>query len=535
MAALGVRMIDGSGKFLKESKRAFPGPLTSFYKLSGLSALFPKSRIFARYYLGNLSEKKSHEVDVLAGAFIMLPATLLKKVSGFDEDFFMYGEDIDLSFRIQQAGFSNYYFADTTIIHFKGESTRKESLNYVKLFYKAMSIFVDKHYKSSKGNVFNLLIKIGILLRGGISTLSRFLKWIGMPVIDGVTILLSFWIVKKIWIFFLLPYLAFDRKILFISFPVYTVLFLLTSYYSGLYDNGFRQAKLNRAVIISTLILFTIYALVPEATQFSRGLLLSSIFVAFILMSAIRNLLLASGIVRKKERLNSEKIAIAGTAEEYAEVMQILKYSNRQDEVLGRIGCEPDNGKLLCVWQNHIPLLQSGAIDRIIYCRGRLSLNEIILSLEQLPKEVQAAFFTDQGSSIIDSNDKNISGEYETQKEYFNLENRLNLRVKRLCDVALSGLFIIAFPLTFLIKKNPVRFIKNCLLILFNKRTFVGYATPADGLPALKTGILTTTGLRTDKNILPTPALIKSDNLYAKEYSIFTDLKFIYYGFQNLS
>ena len=108
--ALGVKMLDGSGKFLKESKRSFPSPLTSLYKLFGLAKLFPRSRTFARYHLGHLDENKNNEVDVLAGAFMMIRREVLEKVGSFDETFFMYGEDIDLSYRIQQAGYKNYYF-----------------------------------------------------------------------------------------------------------------------------------------------------------------------------------------------------------------------------------------------------------------------------------------------------------------------------------------------------------------------------------------------------------------------------------------
>src|SRR5690606_18650072 len=167
--ALGVKMLDGSGHFLKESKRAFPDPLTSLFKLSGLSRIFPHSKTFARYHLGHLDENKDHEVDVLAGAFMMLPRKVLDKVGGFDEAFFMYGEDIDLSFRIQEAGFANYYFSQTTIIHFKGESTKKSSLNYVKIFYKAMIIFVNKHYGGPKANIYNLLIQMAIFIRAAMS------------------------------------------------------------------------------------------------------------------------------------------------------------------------------------------------------------------------------------------------------------------------------------------------------------------------------------------------------------------------------
>ena len=163
--ALGVKMLDGKGRFLKESKRSFPSPLTSLYKLFGLARLFPRSPVFSKYHLGHLNENNDHSVDVLAGAFMMLKREVLEKTGGFDEAFFMYGEDVDLSYRIQQAGFRNYYFAGTPIIHFKGESTRKGSMNYVRMFYNAMSIFVTKHYGGRRAGIFNFLIHLGYLAK----------------------------------------------------------------------------------------------------------------------------------------------------------------------------------------------------------------------------------------------------------------------------------------------------------------------------------------------------------------------------------
>ena len=133
--ALGVKMIDGKGAFLPESKRALPTPWVSFYKMFGLSRLFPRSRRYARYHLGHLDRDQTHPVDVLAGAFMFLRKETLEKTGYLDESFFMYGEDIDLSYRISQAGYHNYYFPESTIIHYKGESTKKGSLNYVKIFY----------------------------------------------------------------------------------------------------------------------------------------------------------------------------------------------------------------------------------------------------------------------------------------------------------------------------------------------------------------------------------------------------------------
>jgi GT2 family glycosyltransferase len=189
--ALGIKMIDGSGRFLKESKRAFPSPMTSLYKLSGLSRLFPKSKLFSKYHLGYLDENTNHEVDVLAGAFMLITKKIIGTVGGFDENFFMYGEDIDLSYRIQKAGYKNFYFAESTIIHFKGESTKKGSLNYVKMFYKAMSVFVKKHYGGTKAGVYNFFIQIAIFMRAILSAIAGFLKWISRPFINAAIIFIE--------------------------------------------------------------------------------------------------------------------------------------------------------------------------------------------------------------------------------------------------------------------------------------------------------------------------------------------------------
>ena len=127
--------------------------------------MFPRSKVFARYYLGNLPANVNHVVDVLSGAFIMVEKKTLAATGAFDEDFFMYGEDIDLSYRIQKAGYNNYYFSESTIIHFKGESTRKETLRYVQLFYGAMGLFVSKHYSGAATAIYRIFINLTMYLK----------------------------------------------------------------------------------------------------------------------------------------------------------------------------------------------------------------------------------------------------------------------------------------------------------------------------------------------------------------------------------
>jgi GT2 family glycosyltransferase len=171
--ALGIRMIDGSGRFLPESKRGFPSPFTSLCKQLGLHKLFPRSSLFARYYLGQLPDDETNAVEVLAGAFMLVRKEVLESVGSFDEQFFMYGEDIDLSYRITQAGWKNYFFADSSIIHFKGESTAKQSLQYVKVFYQAMLFFVQKHFHGRGALLYRLLLYVGIALRGMLGAITR--------------------------------------------------------------------------------------------------------------------------------------------------------------------------------------------------------------------------------------------------------------------------------------------------------------------------------------------------------------------------
>ena len=176
IGALGIRMIDGSGNFLPESKRGFPSFFTSFCKMTGITALFPHSKIFARYYLGHLPEDKTNEVDVLSGAFMMVDKKVLDLIGSFDEDYFMYAEDIDLSYRIQKTGYKNYYFANSTIIHFKGESTQKETLQYFRLFYGAMLLFVKKHYGKAVQIFFSLLISVAIAAKSILAGIKKLFK-----------------------------------------------------------------------------------------------------------------------------------------------------------------------------------------------------------------------------------------------------------------------------------------------------------------------------------------------------------------------
>ncbi len=164
VGAVGVKMIGSNGQFQFESKRSFPTPWVSFSKISGLSKLFPNSKLFGRYNLSYLSENEINEVEILSGAFMFIRRDALKKAGLFDEKYFMYGEDIDLSYRIIQAGFKNYYLPTTKILHFKGESTKKNDKKYIYNFNNAMLIFARKYFKQ-KNKLFFAFIQILVNLK----------------------------------------------------------------------------------------------------------------------------------------------------------------------------------------------------------------------------------------------------------------------------------------------------------------------------------------------------------------------------------
>jgi GT2 family glycosyltransferase len=160
LGIVGVKLIDGTGNFLPESKRGIPTPFVAFTKVTGLYKLFPRSRTFGKYYAQHLDENQTGKVAILVGAFMLMKRDLYIELGGFDEDCFMYSDDIDLSYRVLKEGKSNYYFHETTVIHYKGESTIKDGI-YMKRFQEAMQFFYKKHYKASL--VFSLFMKVGIV------------------------------------------------------------------------------------------------------------------------------------------------------------------------------------------------------------------------------------------------------------------------------------------------------------------------------------------------------------------------------------
>ncbi len=266
---LGVKMIDGSGKFLPESKRGLPTPAVSFYKIFGLSKIFPKSKTFAKYHLGYLKENDTNEIEVLSGAFMWMRKSVLDDIGYLDETFFMYGEDIDLSYRITLAGNKNYYLPEVKIIHYKGESTKKGNINYVFIFYNAMIIFSKKHF-AKKAKAFSFFINIAIYLRAFLAILVRFISNLRLPITD-IIIITSALIICN----YIKPYLGFPNQIeLSNDYGILNVLSVFTAFLIGLtvtggYSKNLSLQKTFFGVFLGGVLLFGINFIFPEQSSFS--------------------------------------------------------------------------------------------------------------------------------------------------------------------------------------------------------------------------------------------------------------------------
>ena len=536
-ASLGLRMLDGTGKFLPESKRSFPSPITSFYKLVGLAFLFPKSRIFNQYALGYLDEKKSHEVDVLAGAFLMVRKDVLDKVGSFDETFFMYGEDVDLSYRLQQSGLKNYYLGELPIIHFKGESTKRGSLNYVKMFYNAMSIFVSKHYGGSKAKVFAFVINCAIWLRAFLSATKRLLSNLFMPIFDLVILNLIIFFTEKGWIAIVRHGESFNNFFVGYAAPFFSITFILVAWVNGIYDNLYKPSKAVAALIIATMAEMTIYSLLPDDIRFSRGVFLLAGVFSTIVITISRNLFIKMkwiDVTNENDRM--QQTIIVGSQKEYDSVMAIYKNAGLAERVLGRIAKE-ENDTVAAI--GHLSqldlLLNTYEIKEVVFCEGEMTNRNIIDIIQSSKHTINFRFHAAFSSSIVGSDNKTTAGESLTADGYFHLYQPYYRRIKRMLDFAISAFILLTFPLQLLFIKRPFKGLLNAIYVLSGKKSWVGYSLFQKNLPSLRAGVLTVYGfpMGTD-HPLAEEALHKLDNLYAREYDWWRDIQLIFANFRKL-
>ena len=538
--ALGVKMIDGSGKFLPESKRGFPTPAVSFYKIFGLSALFPRSKTFGKYHLSYLDKDENHAIEILAGAYMFMRKAALDKVGYLDEDFFMYGEDIDLSYRITQGGYENYYLADTKIIHYKGESTKKGSLNYVKVFYQAMIIFAKKHFSGSHQRTFIAMIQLAVYLRALGAVLYRFWQQFGFTLVEMGLFYAAIFGVKGYW----------EKNIKFIeggeypptfdfvAAPIYTLVFAIFLWTAGAYKKPFRIRPLVTAMLGAFVGIATVSYIFPHI-NFSR---------AIVGISSVLSLLIAittRGILHYREKktfffseISRKRVVIVANAENASRILTFLQDEiEYPTEMVGLVSDENSPSSHNAIDRLGTPtqlpeIVRMFAIDEIVFCNKSISTETIISLMSDIQERgVEYKIVPPDADYIIGSQFIHTAREQRVFRPNLSLSTYKNQ--KRRLDFFGSFILLSLFPISFFLYKKPLSALQNLWQILTGKKHFVGYIQPnPPDLPKLKPAMLNMNLRKGSQDAALNPANL--DKYYAKSYRWEWDLELIMRGFRDL-
>ena len=527
---LGVKMVDGQGRFLPESKRGIPYPKSSFYKLFGLSKLFPKSKKFGAYHATYIGEDETHEVEVLSGAFMMMRKSVLDKVGLLDEDYFMYGEDIDLSYRILKGGYKNYYFPQTRIIHYKGESTKKGSLNYVYVFYKAMQIFAKKHFSANNAKVFNIAIDAAIWFRAALAALKRIVSRILLPLLDFVFIFAGLFAISKYWEHNVLLQRnsSFSDFYFYVVLPGYALLWLVSIWISGGYRKPVKRKQLNRGIVAGTVVILLIYALLPETMRFSRAVVVIGAVWALFAVNALRYLL------EVDNRQLNQRIAIVGGLQETERVLSMVQSMNEPREFVGVIMTEhPDMEDRLYIGdvKDLSELLTIYHINEVIFCARDIPADQIIDWMNRLQDmQVEFKIAPEDSSSLIGSNTIFTTEDLYTIPLQTIYQQR-SRRLKRAFDIVASILLLLFLWADIWFVNNKKGFVRNIFDVLQGKKSWVGLREAvSDSEFSLRPGVLHPSNAYPGSNFSDEMTR-RLEEIYVRNYQVRNDLMILAKGF----
>lgn len=524
---LGVRMIDGTGQFLPESKRGLPTPAVAFYKIIGLTRLFPRSRVFGHYHLGHLPDHETARIEILSGACMFLRRKTLDEVGLLDESFFMYGEDIDLSYRITLGGYENWYFPEARIIHYKGESTKKSSVNYVFVFYNAMAIFARKHFARRRTDLLSLLITGSIYLSASGAIVMRFLRRALLPMLDLVLLVAFAWGHQRIdpAANMVPERMAFWGLVMLACFGLL-----------GAYDRPIRLLNMLKGAMVFAVIAFLWQGLTgrQEAFGSSAGLhFLLQVAPAVLVGLASRGLLHLLGLkgygLRGRDR---QRVLAIGSASEARKALALLWQTHfglgLQLHLPVEEALRPDAENALC------QRIRNHRIDEIVFCARDLEWGRIIAMIEGLKRTgVMFKIAQPGGEHLIGPSSVEGLQDLDIMEPHA-VSGDGARRAKRIFDVASSLALLIGWPIVSWFTRDPMGLLRNAWDVLLGRRSWIGYRRSGERslrLPALRPGILDPLASRPDAS---STMALRANTAYAKDYSALHDLRLLLRGFRVL-
>lgn len=491
-AMAGCKILNPDGTLQLACRRSFPRPWIAFTKVTGLSSLFPKSKIFAQYNLTYKDENQTYEVDAISGSFMMLRKEVYDTVGGFDEQFFMYGEDLDFCYRIQNAGFKIFYVHTTQIIHYKGESTKRSSLDETKIFYQAMHIFVKKHFSTSL--IVTLILRFAIASRTLLAFIGKSKIIIIGIILDFLTFNFNLYCAEQIYISIKPQWKGFNPEALIVIYTVPAIIHIFVSAFLGCYK------KNNLSVFSSILALFLSFPILTSLTfffkqfAFSRAVVIILYLLSFITMSFWR---IIGKITFKKlfraEFLKQKRTLIVGTDSSTQQLVSKIK--NKSTELRNIIGIIGNSYKqlgekihsleVIGTQLNIKKIIDDFKINEIIFSSTALSYNNIMQIVASLRNEnIDFLVVGDEQDFIIGKTSISTLEDIPLFEIKFNISNLKMQIIKRTFDI-LIALFTLIFIYPFIFfkckifkKKSELDFfILNTPLVLLGKISFVGPRT----------------------------------------------------------
>ena len=541
----GCKILNPDGSFQPACRRGFPTPWVAFTKIFGLSKIFPRSKLFGKYNLTYLNTEETYPVDAVSGSFMMVRKETIEQVGGLDESYFMYGEDLDWCYRIREAGWRIYYVHSTQIIHYKGESTRRSSLDEIRTFYNAMHLFVEKHFKSSR--LFNILLRISIGVVSFAAFITSALRPLKIAIFDFIAVTISLLIAELLWRGELFRYPAYAYSIVF-TIPAIIVIGCL--YAAGVYTQ--RRMSISR----SFGAIFLAYVFISALTAFFKNYAFSRMIVA---ISGILSMVFIPGwrlvfrLMRKtsaygRGTLFGRRTLIVGTDMDAIGLQQKLRTRIGEGyEVVGFVGTTHEqidemlNGvRVVGSIDNVGKIIKEHKISDVIFSPKALSYTQILAVISKSREQivnfhlVPTTMEVIVGKTSVDSLD-----DLPLVQITYNIDKPFHIVTKRIFDIILSGLLLITvypiFRLSSAIwKKERNGFLAGLPRVFNGTISFVG--TPViearkpkqngETLFLGKPGLSGLVQLQLDR-ALPEDELAQYDLYYARNQSVLLDLEIL--------